>query len=150
MSSSEAPWYPLRANVSSAATRMTSRRWAAGMRRRRVGAMTGLRSVAAGLVLGYPGWAWTSPGRGCSTASTAMREGDARTARLELLERRPRRARRLTLAARHAALETHAVGVRAQHPVVGLDARGRRRRHRRERAGTADAADVGHGEPRER
>jgi hypothetical protein len=38
--------------------------------------------VAKRLRLGYPGWAWTSPARGCSTASTAR---SAR--RLELLER---------------------------------------------------------------
>src|SRR3954447_18565646 len=40
-SSSDAPWWPDRANVASAAARITSRRWAAGMRRRRAaGAMT--------------------------------------------------------------------------------------------------------------
>src|ERR671931_1167223 len=84
ISSSEAPWYPRAAKTSSAAARIASRRLAAGMRRRGAGAAIasilttgtplGLRAVdaqidfeAAGLLDGL--------------------EGEARAARLELLER---------------------------------------------------------------
>ena len=56
----------------------TSRRWAAGMRRRRVGAMAGLRSVAAGAGPRLPGMGVDFAGEGLLDGL----DGDARTARL--------------------------------------------------------------------
>src|SRR3954470_14987556 len=80
----EAPWKQQRPNVSSAAARMTSRRWGAGMRRRRVAGAMAVPPV------GGEGAVSRLPGMGVDFAGAGLLDGldgAERAARLELLER---------------------------------------------------------------
>src|SRR3954454_6289521 len=83
-SSSDAPWEPQRPNVSSAAARITSRRWAAGMRRRRVAGAMAVPPVGDEAAVSR------LPRMGVDFAAEGLLDGldgEARAARRELLER---------------------------------------------------------------